>query len=211
MSAQIKICGVTTTEALEAAIGAGASYVGLNFYPPSPRFADAETAGLLGRTASGRIPLVGVFVDPTDEEIEAAVAHADLAALQLNRTTALRRLRIRERFGLPVWAVIEVESHLDTLAVNHIDAADFMLWDAKTPKGSALPGGMGHSFDWSLIASVTPPLPWGLAGGLDPQNVAEAIAATGAPLVDTASGVERAPGVKDAALIRAFCMAARAA
>ena len=210
MPVAVKICGIITQDALEAAIVAGADYAGINFFPPSPRFASAETARRMNDTAAGRIPLVGVFVDPTDAEIEAALADATLSALQLNRTTALRRGHIRESFGLPVWAVIEVESHLDTLAANHIDAADFLLWDAKTPKGSALPGGMGHAFDWSLIARADPPLPWGLAGGLNPGNVAAAIAATGAPLVDTASGVESAPGIKDPGLIAAFCAAARA-
>lgn len=207
--AKVKICGITQADALEATIAAGAAYAGLNFFPPSPRFVDHAAARRLSVVAAGRIPLVGVFVDPDDAAIEAAIESADLMALQLNRTTALRRSQVQSRFGLPVWAVIEVESHRDTLAVNHIDAADFLLWDAKTPKGSALPGGMGHRFDWSLIAAVEPPLPWGLAGGLTPANVADAIRKTGAPLVDTASGVESAPGVKDAGLIRAFCDAAR--
>lgn len=208
---KIKICGVTTPDAMTAAIDARADYVGLNFFPPSPRFADPATARRMSAAAVGRIALVGVFVDPSDAEIAAALAAATLSALQLNRTMALRRQQIRERFGLPVWAVIEVKGHLDTLAVNHLDAADVLLWDAKTPAGSVLPGGMGHAFDWSLIARVEPLLPWGLAGGLHPGNVGDAIAQTRAPLVDTASGVESAPGVKDAGLIAEFCAAVRAA
>lgn len=209
---KIKICGVTTAEALDATIAARADYVGFNFYPPSPRYLAPRDAASLGQRAAGRIRRVGLFVDAGDEAIAEAVAAADLDVLQLHgEEPPERAARLRARFGLPVWKVIPVAGASDvSRAAAYRDAADFILFDAKTPKGT-LPGGMGLSFDWSLLAADKGALPWGLAGGLTPDNVAEAIRSTGAPLVDTASGVESAPGVKDRARITAFCAAARVA
>ena len=209
---KIKICGVTTAEALDATIAARADYVGFNFYPPSPRYLAPRDAASLGQRAAGRIRRVGLFVDAGDEAIAEAVAAADLDVLQLHgEEPPERAARLRARFGLPVWKVIPVAGASDvSRAAAYRDAADFILFDAKTPKGT-LPGGMGLSFDWSLLAADKGALPWGLAGGLTPDNVAEAIRATDAPLVDTASGVESAPGVKDRARITAFCAAARVA
>lgn len=209
---KIKICGVKTAEALDATISARADYVGFNFFPPSPRYLAPRDAVALSRQAAGRIGRVGLFVDAGDEAIAEAVAAAELDILQLHGEESPERAsRLRTQFGLPVWKVIPVASAHDvSRAAAYRDAADFILFDAKTPKGT-LPGGMGLSFDWSLLAADKGSLPWGLAGGLTPTNVAEAIRATGAPLVDTASGVESAAGIKDATRIAAFCIAARAA
>lgn len=208
----IKICGITTPDALDAAIAARASHVGFNFYPPSPRYAAPVLAADLSRQAEGRITRVGVFVDAGDAMLAEVLAAARLDALQFHGEESPERVaQARRAFGLPVWKVLSVASR-DDLAKAHAyaQAADFLLLDAKTPKGT-LPGGMGLSFDWSLLSGWKAPLPWGLAGGLSPRNVADALRQTGAPLVDTASGVESAPGIKDPTLIAAFCTAARSA
>lgn len=208
----IKICGITTPDALDAAIAARASHVGFNFYAPSPRYAAPALAADLSRRAEGRIARVGVFVDADDVLLAEVLAAARLDALQFHGAESPERVaQARRDFGLPVWKVLSVASR-DDLAKAHAyaQAADFLLLDAKTPKGT-LPGGMGLSFDWGLLSGWRAPLPWGLAGGLSPRNVADAVRQTDAPLVDTASGVESAPGIKDPALIAAFCAAARSA
>lgn len=206
----IKICGITTADALEAAITGRASHAGFNFYPPSPRYAPPATATELSRQAQGRIGRVGVFVHADDALLAEVLTAARLDALQLHGGESPERVAaVRRQFGLPVWKVLSIASHDDLAkATAYTDVADFLLLDAKTPKGT-LPGGMGLSFDWSLLSGWKAPLPWGLAGGLSPRNVADAVRATGAALVDTASGVESSPGVKDAGLIAAFCAAAR--
>lgn len=207
---QVKICGLTTPETLDAAIAAGASHVGLNFYAPSPRFASPAVAALLGERAQGRVTKVGVYVDADDALLAETVAAARLDAIQLHGAeTPERTAAVRRQFGLPVWKVLSIASPDDVArAASYADVADFLLFDAKTPKG-ALPGGMGLRFDWVLLSAYRGPLPWGLAGGLTPANVGEAVRLTRAPLVDTSSGVESAPGVKDIDKITAFCQAAR--
>ena len=208
---RIKICGISTPEALAAAIAARADYFGLMFYAPSPRNLAFEQAAQLAAQAGARIGRVGVFVDPDDALLDQAVAAGQLDVLQLNGTAPARRAALRARYGLPVWAVHEVAGPDSLAGLDQSSADDLLLYDAKTPKGAALPGGMGLSFDWAMLASVKHPQHWGLAGGLTPANVSAAIALTGTPLVDTSSGVESAPGIKDPALIAAFCKAARAA
>lgn len=206
----IKICGVSTPEALDAAIAARADYVGLNFYPRSPRFVTDATAATLAGRANGRTATVGVFVDPGDDQLANAVAAGRIETIQLHgQETPGRAAEIKARHGLPVWKVIAVAGAADIAKADaYRGVADLILFDARTPRG-ALPGGMGLAFDWSLLSGYRGALPWGLAGGLSPRNVAEAVTATGAPLVDTSSGVESAPGVKDVDLIAAFCKAAR--
>lgn len=208
----IKICGLTTPETLDAAIKARAEYVGFNFYPPSPRYLSPRDAAALSARAEGRTQRVGLFVDASDETIAEFLAAARLDAIQLHGAeTPERAAQVKARFGLPVWKALSIASEADVARANaYADAADLVLFDAKTPKGT-LPGGMGLAFDWSLVANWKGPLAWGLAGGLTPENVAEAIGLTGAPLVDTSSGVETAPGVKDGARIAAFCASARSA
>jgi phosphoribosylanthranilate isomerase len=207
----IKICGISEVAALDAAIGARADHAGFNFFPPSPRFLAPREAAALAVRAEGRIGRVGVFVDADDAAIAEAVAAAKLDALQLHGSESPERAaQIRARFGLPVWKAIPVATRDDVArAHSFAGAADFILFDAKTPNGAALTGGMGLAFDWSLVARWNGPLPWGLAGGLEPGNVAEAVRLTAAPLVDVSSGVERAPSVKDVDKIAAFAYAAR--
>ena len=207
---RIKICGITTPATLDAAIAGRADYVGLTFVPPSPRYLKPSAAAELAARAAGRIGKVGLFVDASDAAIAEAVAAARLDALQLHGSeTPQRAAELRSRYALPVWKVIAVASPADIARADaYAGAADLILFDAKTPKG-ALPGGMGLVFDWSLLGSYRGALPWGLAGGLSPDNVAEAVRLTAAPLVDTSSGVESAPGVKDVDKIAAFCKAAR--
>ena len=207
----IKICGVTSPAALDATIAARANHAGFNFFAPSPRFLTLPEAAALGERAGGRIGKVGVFVDAGDAAIAEAIAAAGLDALQLHgEESPARAAELKARFGLPVWKALPVASAADVARADaYAGAADFILFDAKVPKGAALPGGLGLSFDWSLVAGWKGPLPWGLAGGLSPDNVAEAARLTGAPLVDTSSGVESAPGVKDVDKIAAFCKAAR--
>ncbi len=208
----MKICGINTPASLDAAIKARADHVGFVFFPKSPRHVALADAVALGARADGRIGKVGLFVDADDAVLGEAVSAAKLTALQLHGAeTPERAAQLRARFGLPVWKAISVTGPHDVArALTYTGAADLILFDAKTPAGT-LPGGMGLSFDWSLIAHWKGPLAWGLAGGLTPGNVAEAIRLTGTPLVDTSSGVESAPGVKDEALIASFCSAVRAA
>jgi len=207
---RIKICGVTTLAAIEACIHARADYVGFNFFPASPRFLALEEAVKLAARAGDQIPKVGVFVDADDHAIAEAAAAGRLDAIQLHGAEAPDRVaEVKARHGLPVWKVLPVAAAKDIgMASAYSEAADFILFDAKTPKG-ALPGGMGLTFDWTLLANYLGALPWGLAGGLTPDNVGEAILISHAPLVDTSSGVESAPGVKDVDRIAAFCQAAR--
>ncbi|MFC0202973.1 phosphoribosylanthranilate isomerase [Novosphingobium soli] len=211
-TAAIKICGISTPAALEAAIRARAAHIGLVFFAPSPRAVTPAEAAPLAERAAGRVGRVGLFVDADDALIGEAQAAARLDALQLHGAeTPERTAQLRARFGIPVWKALPVATAADVArATAYAGAVDLVLFDAKTPKGT-LPGGMGLSFDWSLVAHWKGPVAWGLAGGLDPANVAEAIRQTGAPLVDTSSGVESAPGVKDADRIAAFCAAVRSA
>ncbi|NLR71865.1 phosphoribosylanthranilate isomerase [Novosphingobium sp. ERN07] len=207
----IKICGVTTPDALDATIRAQATHVGFNFFPPSPRFLKLDDAPALAEQAEGRLTRVGVFVDADDAFLADAIVAARLDAIQLHgKEDPARVAALRARFGKPVWKVISVASPRDVAKADaYATAADFLLFDAKTPKGAALPGGLGLAFDWTLLRSYKGPLGWGLAGGLAPENVADAARSTGAALVDVSSGVEIGPGVKNADRIRTFCFNAR--
>lgn len=206
----IKICGIASPAALDAVISARADHAGLVFFPPSPRHVTLADAAALGARAAGRIGRVGLFVDPDDALLADAVAAASLDAIQLHgHETPERAAQLRARFGVPVWKALSIASADDVAkAAAYVGAVDLVLFDAKTPKGT-LPGGMGLSFDWSLLGAWKAPCAWGLAGGLSADNVTEAIRRTGTPLVDASSGVESAPGIKDAAKIAAFCAAAR--
>lgn len=207
----IKICGIASPAALDAVIAARADHAGLVFFPPSPRNVTLTDAAALGARAGGRIGRVGLFVDADDALLADAVAAAQLDAIQLHgHESPERAAQLRARFGVPVWKALSIASAADVAkAAAYVGAVDLVLFDAKTPKGT-LPGGMGLSFDWSLLSAWKAPCAWGLAGGLSADNVAEAARLTGAPLVDASSGVESAPGVKDAGKIAAFCAAARA-
>ena len=211
MTPATKICGISTVEALDAAIEAGANYVGFVFFPPSPRHTDGHAASALAMRGGERIGRVGLFVNADDGLIAESVKAGRLNALQLHGKESPERVaEVRARFGLPVWKAISVASARDVeQAGAYRDLADMLLFDAKTPDDAALPGGMGLRFDWSLLVGWKGRPGWGLAGGLTPQTVAYAIEHSKPPLVDTSSGVESAPGVKDTNLIHAFCEAAR--
>jgi phosphoribosylanthranilate isomerase len=208
----IKICGISTPAALDATIRARADHAGFVFFPKSPRNVSPADAAVLGTRGEGRIGKVGLFVNADDALLGKAVASARLTAIQLHGGESPERAaQIRARFGIPVWKAISVTAADDVVrATAYVGAVDLVLFDAKTPAGT-LPGGMGLSFDWKLLSAWKGALPWGLAGGLNPGNVGEAIRSTGAPLVDASSGLELEPGVKDESLIAAFCSAVRTA
>ena len=202
-----KICGLSTPETLDAAIAGGASHVGLMFFAPSPRNLSFDAAARLAARVPDGVSRVGVFVDPDDAVLEAAIAAGKLDAVQLHGTTPARAAAIRAH--IPVWVAIAVKTRADLdSALTYRGAADRILFDAKTPGGATRPGGMGIRFDWNLLDGFRHPLPWALSGGLTPGNVAEAVARTGATLVDASSGLETAPGVKDVDKIAAFLKAA---
>ncbi|WP_230768911.1 phosphoribosylanthranilate isomerase [Sphingomonas sp. Leaf4] len=202
---RFKICGLSTPETLAAALSAGASHVGFVFFPPSPRHLGFDKAAGLATQVPGGVAKVGVFVDPDDALLDAAVTAGRLDAIQLHKTAPTRIAAIRARFGRETWGTVAVKTRADLDGARALGgAADRVLYDAKTPEGAALPGGMGVRFDWTLLAGFAHPLPWALSGGLDAGNVAQAIRVTRAPLVDVSSGVESAPGVKDVQRIAAF-------
>lgn len=208
MPVHTKICGLSTPETLDAALRHGASHVGFVFFPPSPRHLDFARAAQLAARVPSHVRRVGVFVDPDDALVEQAVASGTIDAVQLHKTAASRVAAIRARTGLESWAAVAVKTRADLDAAGAFaGAADRILYDAKTPDDAKLPGGMGLRFDWALLDGFRHPLPWALSGGLDPANVGEAIARTGATLVDVSSGVESAPGVKDMDKIGAFLKA----
>ncbi|WP_375404075.1 phosphoribosylanthranilate isomerase [uncultured Sphingomonas sp.] len=208
MPTTAKICGLSTPATLDAAVAGGASHVGLNFFPASPRHVGFEQAAGLAARTPPHVARVGIFVDPTDELLDHAVTAGRLDAVQLHDTTPDRVAAIRDRARLEVWAAIPIRTRADLDASRaYAQASDRLLYDAKTPPGSTLPGGMGVRFDWALLDGFRHPLPWALSGGLDPANVADAIRRTGAPLVDVSSGVESAPGIKDSDKIAAFLKA----
>lgn len=206
-----KICGLTTAATLDTALHGGASHVGFVFFTPSPRNLAFDAAAGLAARVPGHITTVGVFVDPDNALLERTLAAVPLDILQLHGVTPARAAAIRARFGRETWAAVAVKTRADLDAASgYAGAADRILYDAKTPPGAALPGGMGLRFDWDLLTGFRHPLPWALSGGLDSGNVAQAIARTGAPLVDVSSGVESAPGVKDVDKIAAFLKAVTA-
>lgn len=207
---RVKICGLRDAASLQAAVDAGAAYVGLVFFPKSPRNVTIEEAAVLAQTVPPGVAKVALVVDADDALLDAITARVPLDILQLHGHETPERVRaIRARYGLPVMKAVGVAGPDDLTALDdYAKVADQILVDAKPPKDADLPGGNGLSFDWRLIAGRRWPVPWMLAGGLTPGNVGEAIALTGAMQVDVSSGVEAAPGVKDAALIAAFCAAA---
>ncbi len=201
----VKICGINDPVAFDAALDAGADWVGFNFFPPSPRYVTPARAAELSARSPGGPPRVGLFVDPTPAAIAAVLDTIRLDALQLYG--ALDLPAMRARFGLPVWQAVGVTSVADLPATS--GGADRLLVEAKAPPGATRPGGNAVRFDWSILRGWMPPVAWTLAGGLTVDNVAEAIRISGASAVDVSSGVERTHGVKDPALIRAFIANAR--
>ena len=207
----VKICGITESSDIPAALLAGARYLGFVFFATSPRNLDVDDAAFMARSVPEGIAKVALTVDADDAALDRIVGTVPIDMLQLHgRETPARVADVRDRYGLPVMKAVGVAGEADLAGLDeHARAADQLLVDAKAPKGAALPGGNGLAFDWRLIAGRRWPVPWMLAGGLTPANVAEAIRLTGARQVDVSSGVERAPGRKDAVLIQAFVDAAR--
>ena len=216
MTVAAKICGVKDRAALDAAVAGGAAYVGFVFFPRSPRNVTAADVGALAAALPGNVTAVALAVDPDDALIDAILAGApDIAMFQLHGAeTPARVAEVRARTGKKAMKAIKVSEAADLDAArSYLSVADMLLFDAKPPADmkNALPGGNAVSFDWTILSGRSWPLPWMLSGGLDPENVADAIRISGAPAVDVSSGVESAPGVKDPARISAFLRAVAAA
>lgn len=203
-----KICGLKTPEAVDAAVTGGAFMLGFNFFARSPRYLTPALAGELGKRVPAPVARVGLIVDASDDEIAAILNEAPLDLLQLHGKESPERVAgVKARFGLPVMKVVSVAEAGDIASARaYEDVADRLMFDAKPPKtmANALPGGNAISFDWTLLAGKTFRRPWMLAGGLRAENLAEAVRATGAPAVDTASGVEDRPGEKNVNKIKEF-------
>lgn len=208
MATLVKICGISTPETLAAAVGAGASHVGFVHFAKSPRHLSLADAGVLRRLVPAHVKAVLLVVNPAPESLAEAIRTVAPDVVQFHGAETPDTLaRFRTETGIEAWRAMAVRDAASLAEVAAFrGAADRVLLDAPA---SALPGGNGTAFDWSLLAGWDAPLAWGLAGGLTPANVAEAIRLTGAPLVDTSSGVERSPGIKDVDKITAFCKAAR--
>lgn len=214
MTVEVKICGLSTPETVDAAVEAGADLVGFVFFPKSPRNVSLDQAASLAARARGRAKIVALVVDASDAQLNEIVRAVDPDLIQAHGSETPERIAgIAALTGKPVIKAIRVREASDiSAAAAFSDMASLILYDAKAPEtlGSALPGGNGHAFDWGLLEGERRPA-FMLAGGLTPDNVAEAIRITGAPVVDVSSGVESAPGVKDIALIRKFIEAAKSA
>jgi phosphoribosylanthranilate isomerase len=210
---EVKICGLRTPETVRAAVEAGARAAGFVFHPASPRAIGPDSAAQLVRLLPTGVRAVGLFVDPDDTDLDAVVGRVPLDMLQLHGDEPPRRVaEIRARFGVPVMKAVRIAVSADLLPLRAYEAvADWILFDAKLPaKVSALPGGAGVAFDWRLLKGAGPVRPWMLAGGLTADNLAAAVAESGAGAVDVSSGVEDRPGIKSPDRIRAFLAAALA-
>lgn len=208
--AAVKICGISTAAALDAAIVGGARWVGLVFYPPSPRAVSPEAARALVERAAGRVATVGLFVDEDPDAVAAITRISGVDMLQLHGEEAPALVAATGRAaGRPVWKALPVGSAGDVSdASRYAGVAERLVYDARPPKDASLPGGNGVAFDWALLDGADHPLPWMLSGGLAVATVGAAIARTGARAVDVSSGVERGHGQKDVDLIGAFLKAA---
>jgi len=213
MPVEVKICGLDRAEAVDAAVEGGAHYTGFVFYPPSPRNLTPERAAALTARVPSSVVKVGLFVDPTDAEIDAVLALNTLAMIQLHGSETPERVAdVKRRSGLAVMKAIKIARREDVVSASaYYDVADRILFDALAPASlaNALPGGNALSFDWTLLNGLAVPLPWMLAGGLTADNLAEAIRLTKARSVDVSSGVEDRPGMKSLDKIGTFLAAAK--
>ncbi len=205
---RVKVCGIASAEGFDAAVAAGADWIGFVFFPASPRAVTPAQAAALSARHAGGPRRVGLFVAPRDDDVASALAALPLDVLQLY-VDAPRAAALRARFGVPVWRAVGVASPADL--PSEAQGADGFVIEPKPPPGATRPGGNAMALDWSLTNGWRAPALWLLAGGLTAENVAAAIRASGATAVDVSSGVERARGAKDAGLIAAFVAAARAA
>ena len=214
MPVRAKICGISDAAAMRVAVSAGASHVGLVFYRPSPRHVSPAAAAALAAIVPDNIATVGMFVDAADSEFDAVLAATPLDLLQLHgQESPARVAALKARTGTQVMKVISVAKASDIAAADsYLDAADWLMFDAKPPKdmANALPGGNALSFEWQLLKRREWPLPWMLAGGLNAGNAAQAVRLSGASVLDTSSGIEDAPGRKNPDKIRAFLAAVAA-
>lgn len=210
MNTAVKICGIREPESLKSAIAAGARFIGFVFYPPSPRFVARETAKELALMLPTGVKAVGLFVDPLDADLEQVLGHVQMDMIQLHGSETRERVaEIKARFAMPVMKALAVSSAKDIENAAQYEAvADWVLFDAKAAEGN-LPGGTGKNFDWSLLQGKAFQTPWMLSGGLNADNVVEALSMLHPAAVDVSSGVESARGVKDPAKIRAFIEAVK--
>ena len=213
MSLLVKICGLRTPDALDAALDAGADLVGFVFFEPSPRHVGFDNAQALAERVRGRAKKVALTVDADEVTFERIVDALRPDLLQLHGEETPDHVRaLKMKFGIPVMKAIPVENANDLSAIaDYASVADRLLFDARAPRDATRPGGLGKPFDWTLLKNLDPGIPFMLSGGLDAGNVADALAITRAPAVDVSSGVETRPGEKDPDKIRAFIRAARQA
>ena len=213
MPLSVKICGLKTPQALDVALDSGANLVGFVFFPPSPRHLGLEVARTLGQRVQRRAGKVALTVDANDDTLLDIIAALKPDMLQLHGSESPERVvAVRARFGLPVMKALPIAERKDLSPIRqYAQVADRLIFDARAPKGATRPGGLGKAFDWTLLKDINAGIPFMLSGGLDADNVAEALRITRASGVDVSSGVERAPGEKDPDKIRAFIRAARVA
>jgi phosphoribosylanthranilate isomerase len=206
----VKICGLKDPRHVAAAVETGAAYVGFVFFPKSPRHLEIDAARVLASKVPAGVAKVALTVNATDRDLDIITDAVPIDMLQLHgHETPMRVAEVKQRYGLPVMKAVAIADAGDVAVIDDFaDVADQILIDAKPPTISDLPGGNGLSFDWRLIAGRRWSVPWMLAGGLTAENVAEAISLTGARQVDVSSGVESAPGVKEAQMIKRFLQAA---
>jgi phosphoribosylanthranilate isomerase len=213
MGVQAKICGISTPEAVTAALTGGAAFLGFVFFEKSPRNIAPDAARRLAQPVRGQAKVVALLVDPSDEEADrvASILKPDLIQLHGKETPARARA-IGQRTGAGIVKVVPVSEAADLAAATDFESVvEHLMFETKPPKGADRPGGHGAAFDWTLLAGRRFQRPWFLAGGLDPWNLTQAVQQSGAPLLDVSSGVERGPGLKDPALIAAFLDAAKRA
>lgn len=213
MTVRTKICGINSEDAMSAAIAGGAAFVGLVFFPPSPRAVTLAKASALAAIVPRTVTRVGLFVDPDDTTLDAAIGTGVLDMIQLHGSEPPDRVRvIKARYGLAVMKSFGIKSEADLQRpADYFGETDYLLFDGLGDPDSPIPGGNAAAFDWRLLTGTAWPIPWMLAGGLTPENVGRAITATGAPIVDVSSGVEASRGKKDPNLIKAFLAAVAAA
>ncbi|MGH1374756.1 MAG: phosphoribosylanthranilate isomerase [Alphaproteobacteria bacterium] len=212
MSIRTKICGIKTPEMLNASVAAGARFIGFVFFPPSPRHVAIDTAKELSLMLPTGVRGVGLFVDPSDEELEAVLGRVQLDMMQLHGTESTARVaEIKEKFAMPIIKAFPVSDKSDLDIVSEYEPhIDWILFDAKPPKGADVPGGMGRCFDWSIIEGRCFSKPWMLSGGLTSDNVKDALGVLSPDAVDVSSGVEKIRGEKDLNKIKAFIGAVNA-
>jgi phosphoribosylanthranilate isomerase len=213
MSLIVKICGLSTPQALDAALEAGADMVGFVFFPPSPRHLQFDAARVLGQRVRGRAQKVALTVDADEAFLQSVVEALHPDILQLHGSESAAQIAaIRRKFGLPVMKAVPIAIKDDLAHIGaYAGVVDRLLFDACPPRDATRPGGLGNTFDWHLLKNVRPGVPFMLSGGLDATNIGEALRITRATGIDVSSGVERAPGVKDVDKIIAFVRAARSA